>query len=108
MMATQKPAHGDLKVWWIPQVPGKAFEVPVGNVENSESLRRAKLLLKTLADYDLFLFETRNRPDYSNSGGLMVYDDREEDWIDWYDSEGRYIEDVPEEELSAVVWAEDA
>ena len=34
---------GDLAVWWIPQVPGKAFRVPV------KSLQDAALIIDTLA-----------------------------------------------------------
>ncbi len=40
--------EGDLRVWWIPQVPMKAFRQPVANVE------QAILLLNTLAEYDNF------------------------------------------------------
>lgn len=61
-----KPKHGQLKVWWIPQIPMKAFEVEV------ETLVEAKLLLDTLAKYDLFQFENRIKPDYANAGGLVV------------------------------------
>ncbi len=37
-----------MKVWWLPQVPGKAFEAPV------ETLEEASFLLDVLAAYDLF------------------------------------------------------
>ena len=66
-----------LKVWWIPQLPGKAFEVKV------RSLREAKLLLDTLADYDAFQLKNNIKPDYTNMGGLYVFEDGE--WVDWYD-----------------------
>ncbi len=39
---------GALRVWHIPQVPGKAFRVPVASVDE------AKVLLRALAQYDLF------------------------------------------------------
>lgn len=39
------PKHGDLRVWWIPQIPGKMFQVPVANV------LEARLLYDTLAAY---------------------------------------------------------
>lgn len=85
--------EGDLKVWWIPQVPGARFEVPV------HSLKEAKLLLDTLADYDLFQLEHRIKPDYCNVGGLMVYEDGE--WVDWEDPEtGDSIDYFTYEELS--------
>lgn len=52
------PQEGDLRVWWIPQVPMKPFYVLVQNV------REACLLLDALAEYDLFQFAKRIKPDY--------------------------------------------
>ena len=79
--------NGDLKVWWIPQVPMKPFLYPVN------SPQEAFILLDALAEYDLFQYENRVKPDYSNAGGLMVYDEElidetDEDegcdgWSDW-------------------------
>lgn len=89
-----EPKNGDLKVWWIPQLGiNSRFEVPVASVAE------AKLLLKTLADYDLFQLENRIKPDYSNTGGLLVYDtecpdDDGDCWIDWYNEEGSDIDNV--------------
>lgn len=82
----------ELKVWWIPQIPGKPFEVPVRN------LREAALLLNALANYDIFQFHNHIKPDYCNTGGLMVLEDGE--WVDWYSEEGddfdAYMESHPE------------
>ena len=61
------PKNGDLRVWWIPQVPGKSFYKPVAN------LVEAKLLLDTLADYDAFQLRHRIKPDYCNAGGLAGF-----------------------------------
>src|SRR5688500_11946945 len=69
------PAEGDLKVWWIPQVPMRAFEVPVSSVEE------AAKIMTVLADYDTFQFENKVKPDYCNTGGLVVFEDG--DWCDW-------------------------
>lgn len=55
----EKLKVGALRVWWIPQVPMSPFRVDVANVEE------AKLLLRTLADYDIFQFENNMKPDYS-------------------------------------------
>ena len=79
-----KPKIGDLRVWWIPQVPGKAFRVPVA------SLVQAKTLLSVLADYDLFQFRNHIKPDYCNAGGLEVYQD--DDWCEWNDADGNDID----------------
>jgi hypothetical protein len=76
---------GDMRVWWIPQVPGKAFRVPVASLEEG-----VKLLI-VLADYDLFQYKNRIKPDYSNAGGIeaLVKIDPYElpEWCDWYDEE---------------------
>ncbi len=87
-----KTAHTPMKVWWIPQVPMKAFEVEVSSIEEGVKL------LDVLAKYDAFQFENNVKPDYCNAGGLMV---RESDgeWCDWYDEETG--EDDPAEFLAA-------
>jgi hypothetical protein len=81
----KKPKLGQLRVWWIPQVPMKSFHVEVSNVNE------AKLLLKVLADYDIFQFENRIKPDYSNAGGLQTWDG--EEWVDWYSADGKDIDE---------------
>lgn len=80
---------GDLRVWWIPQVPMKAFYVPV------ETVLDAKLVTDTLARYDAFQYENLIKPDYSNAGGLQMYDpadiqdgDIESGWTEWYSEDG--------------------
>lgn len=80
------PKQGDLRVWWIPQVPGKQFWWPV------RDLREANLLLDVLAEYDLFQLKHRIKPDYCNAGGLVVWDERCPDdngncWVTWSDEE---------------------
>jgi hypothetical protein len=83
--------HGQLKVWWIPQVPMRSFEVEVPDA------RTGKLLLDVLADYDLFQFENNIKPDYCNTGGLSVLDERMEEtdcWIEWEDDECDDIHDT--------------
>jgi len=69
------PKDGDLQIWWIPQVPMKAFLVPVKNIDE------AVLLLNTLALYDLFQLHNNIKPDYSNVGGLNMFEDGE--WMEW-------------------------
>lgn len=73
------PAEGDLKVWWVPQIPGKAFEVLVGSLEQGGQI------LDLLANYDLFQFENRIKPDYSNTGGVQRYESGE--WVEVDDEE---------------------
>jgi len=81
---------GDLRVWWIPQVPMQAFRVLVKDIE------QAKLILNTLADYDLLQLRNNIKPDYANVGGLEVYvndaGDGIPDWEEWEDEEGNDID----------------
>jgi len=80
---SNKIKDGQLRVWWIPQVPMKPFYVMVNNLEE------AKLMLDTLADYDKFQYDNKVKPDYSNMGGLEIWDERDEEdekgekWADW-------------------------
>lgn len=89
---------GDLRVWWIPQVPGTPFHVKVKNTDE------AKLLLKTLANYDLFQFKNKIKGDYCNAGGLEVFEDISEDpkvggeWCEWCNEDGDSIDDVMKKE----------
>ena len=86
-----------LRIWWIPQIPGKAFTVMVSSVEEGVKL------LDVLADYDDFQLQNNIKPDYSNAGGLQAFDpdDKEEgpggSWVDWFDEETG--EDNPREYL---------
>ncbi len=88
-----QPKQGDLRVWWIPQVPMKSFNVPV------KSIQEARLILDTLAHYDIFQFANNIKPDYCNAGGLNVYDlnadgKGQADWIEWEDDEGNDIDNT--------------
>ena len=98
------PRHGDLKVWWIAQMPGKAFEVMLGNTSDTANLVTARLLCVTLARYDDFQYQNRIKPDYANAGGLQVFDAHDGEWVDWYDSEGRAFDEIPEDELRSARW----
>lgn len=75
-------SQGSLRVWWIPQVPGKRFFVYVDDLE------QAKLIMNVLADYDIFQYENHIKPDYSNAGGLEMFDEGEDYWLDWHSEDG--------------------
>jgi hypothetical protein len=79
----------ELRVWWIPQVPGSPFIVEVSTVTEGV------LIMDTLARYDMFQFENNIKPDYCNAGGLGMFEDGE--WVDWCDEETGI--DDPEEYL---------
>jgi len=82
------PKDGDLRVWWIPQVPMKDFLYPV------QSVIEAKHVLDILAEYDLFQLEHKVKPDFSNVGGLQVFEDGE--WLEWSNDDGESIDEVDE------------
>ncbi len=100
------PQHGDLRIWHIPQIPGKPFLV------NVDSPLEGKLILNCLAEYDLFQFENNIKPDYCNAGGLSVFDANDDhdgpdgSWYDWYSSDGEDIDhyEVHELRFSGIKW----
>jgi hypothetical protein len=91
------PNKGDLKVWWIPQVPMKPFEVPVKNIDE------AHLILNVLAAYDYFQYKTRVKGDYANIGGLLIFEDGE--WLEWENEEGENIDKVGKRDPRDLSWS---
>lgn len=80
------PKDGELRVWHIPQIPGPAFHVGV------DSPQEAQRVIQVLAQYDLFQFKHKIKPDYSNASGLEVFThdcdgEGTHDWEEWYDVE---------------------
>ncbi len=80
---SMKTTTGLFKVWHIPQVPGKAFEVVV------DSLYEAIRLQTVLADYDYFQFAQNIKPDYSNASGIMTREDGE--WTEYHFEEDESV-----------------
>ena len=68
------------KAWYIPQVPMKAFEVERG------SAAEALAALDLITDFSIFEFDNKVKPDYCDAGGVTVWDEAEQAWID-YDTE---------------------
>lgn len=81
-----KSREDSLRLWWIPQVPGKPFYVDV------TTIAEAMLVYGTLARYDAFQYENFIKPDYSNAGGLEIYLDGE--WLEWYDEYGCDLSEI--------------
>lgn len=71
--------EGGLRVWWIPQIPMRPFYYL------ASSVKEAVVLCDCLARYDIFQYENSIKSDYSNAGGLQVFENGE--WSDWYDEE---------------------
>ena len=80
-----EPKIGALRVWHIPQVSGKPFHVYV------DTLQEAQRVLNILANYDLFQFKHKIKPDYCSAAGLEQYVEDDGDgkpgWCEWYDEE---------------------
>ena len=70
---------GDLRVWWVPQIPGPSFKVDVATA--AEGLK----IIDVLADYDLFQLQHMIKPDYCNAGGLMRYEEDGEGGFGWFE-----------------------
>lgn len=77
-----------LRVCHYPQVPCEPFIVEV------ESLEEARKASDMLANYDLFQFENRIKPDYANSTIVEQYDEVD-GWISWFD-DATGIDDLDE------------
>jgi hypothetical protein len=59
--------EGDLRVWWIPQIPSKEpFYVSVDSEEEAEKI------MDVLGNYDSYQFQHCIKPDYSNAGGIEI------------------------------------
>lgn len=79
-----------LRVWHNPQV-GRCtnFYVPV------ESVEEGKKVMDILGAYDMFQFQRNIKPDYCNTNGLQLFDEEEQDWVDWdMETEDDYFDDV--------------
>lgn len=78
------PKEGSLRVWHIPQIPGKPFKVAVSSPEEGHKV------LAILSNYDIFQLENNIKPDFSNAAGLEVFTDGE--WIDWDNEDGKNVD----------------
>lgn len=92
----------NLKVVHTSPFPGKSFEYAVDN------LVHAWLVLNTLASYDEFHLSNNIRTDFSSTQVLLVWDDGEEEWIDYnpseyLDTEVEDISDLTLDELRALL-----
>jgi len=95
-----------LQVWWIPQVPMKAFEIEVS------TLKEGIKIMDVLAKYDDFQFKNRIKPDYCNAGGIVQWSEDCDGegtpgWEDWNDEETgiddpeeyiKYLDSLPQKE----------
>ena len=68
----------------------EAFNVDV------QTPQEAHKILQVLADYDLFQYENKVKPDYASVGRLNVFEDGE--WCSWYDEDGDSIDEWAEKQ----------
>lgn len=78
-----------LRVWWISQVGTKPFYIPI------DSIKEGKKIMDVLSYFDCFQYNQRIRTDYCNAGGIEMFDEETNEWVDWvYETEEDYYEDV--------------
>lgn len=77
---------GDLKVWYIPQVPMKAYEVEIVRphpvIGDELYLKYAASILKAIIGLSIFEFDNKVKPDYSDAAGIDRFDGEEWDYVD--------------------------
>lgn len=84
-----------LRVWHVPNMPGKPFLVHV------QSLAEGRRLLEILSNYDLFQFDNDIKPDYANLSGLAEYDEHADGWIEWCDCKtGQSVDELSLERMN--------
>lgn len=83
------PAEGDLRINYIPQIPGKPFQAifPVDtetdfpdDVEFARRLGRAAQTLDAIINFSTFEYDNRIKPDYSDMLAIERFQDG--DWED--------------------------
>lgn len=91
-------APGTLKVWYIPQVPMKAFErvIPHRDGDEEKELALAVILLDTITSFSIFEFDNRVKPDYSDAGGIARWEEYDGSF-DWCDLDEEEFEALLEE-----------
>lgn len=65
------------RLWHIPQLPMEPFIVESDDLDYLVKLRGV------LADYDLFQYENKVKPDYANDSGIEVWDTKWQEWVDY-------------------------
>lgn len=89
--------EGDLMVWYIPQVPGEAFErfIPHHPGDDQKELSFALILQDVMLGLSAFEFEHRIKPDYSDAAGIARWETDGETGYAWYE--------VDESELTPIL-----
>ena len=80
------------RVWYIPQIPWKPFQV------TADTFEEWKKLLETIINFSIFEFKERVKPDYSDASWMEYFYTDEDNIFDYVD------EDVEIEEIDWVKW----
>lgn len=79
---TPRSRHASkLKVWYIPQVPMRSFEI------NVHSPEEALDLMELISEFSCVMFENKLRPDYTDCCGLITYCHNYDEWVEWYNED---------------------
>lgn len=73
--------EGDVKIWYVPQVPMDAFEMQVPDVQTGW------IVLEAIYRVALFELEHNVKPDFANTGGIARYEQDGAGGFDWFDVE---------------------
>lgn len=74
------PIEGDLRVWYIPQVPMRPYVVHVprrNGASDEDYLREAAFVLDSITGLSSFEFANDVKPDYADAGGIERFEDGE-------------------------------
>lgn len=78
-----EPTEGDLRVFYIPQVPMAGYTVDIPRrvgAEDAAYLEQATFVLDTIIGLSIFEFDNNIKPDYSDYAAILRYEDG--DWND--------------------------
>lgn len=74
------PTEGDLRVWYIPQVPMRPYIVDIPRRERASDkayLEGAAFVLDAIVGLSIFELENRVKPDYCDATGIERFEDGE-------------------------------
>jgi len=67
-------------------------------IQDVASLEEANLVINSIADFLNFMIEAGAIPDHCSVAGLEEFDEKSNDWYEWYDENGLDINEHFEDE----------
>lgn len=71
----------EFRMWYIPQIPMPPF------TREFDTAREAQAALDLIFAFSFFEFENRVKPDYTDAGGIEIWDEDAAEWGDYDDFE---------------------